>query len=526
MDADVIVVGAGIGGLSAAIRLAVTGRRVLVLERNSSVGGKMSEWTEDGFRWDTGPSVVTMRPVFEEFFASLGRRLEAYLDLAPVEPLTRYFYPDGFRLDLSRDLPRTLQQISRLEPRDVDGYLAFLAYAARLNRLTAPVFTFGPPPSLTSMAQIAPLDGLWVAGQALRSMDFAIRAHVRSPHLRQLLGRFATYVGSSPYQVSAVLAVIAHVELNEGVWYPRGGVYAIVRALERLAGELGVAIRTNAEVVAISCSQNRKREKEESQAEDDPSRRASPKPSKPSRHLPPFRVSGVVLATGETLTASTVVANLDVATVYERLLPREALFRRRLARLERMPPSCSGFVLLLGVEGEHVDLAHHNIFFSSDYPREFCQIFAEGLPPDDPTIYIAITSKTDPEHAPSGCENWFVLVNAPAADGRFNWDVHKEDYAELVLRRLAERGFDVRGRLRVRRIVAPPDLERLNGARRGALYGVSFNDRFAPFKRPANRCSEVDGLYFVGGTTHPGGGVPMVMLSGKVVAEMIAGDGR
>lgn len=496
MDADVIVVGAGIGGLSAAIRLAAAGQRVLLLERNLAVGGKMAEWSDGGFRWDTGPSVVTMRPVLEELFTAARRRLEAYLDLLPVEPLTRYFYPDGARLDLSRDLPRTLEQIAVLEPRDVDGYLAFLAYAARLNRLTAPVFTFGPPPSLASLTKISPLDAACVGLASLQSMEAAIRARVRSPYLRQLLGRFATYVGSSPYRASAVLSVIAHVELNEGIWYPRGGVYAIAKALEKLAGELGIEVRTNAEIVQIARSKNERGQE---------------------------RATGVVLKNGEHLAAQTVIADLDVATVYERLLPPEPRFQRRLARLEKMDSSCSGFVLLLGVEGEHPELAHHNIFFSSDYRREFRQIFKDGLPPDDPTIYVAITSKTDAGHAPVGCENWFVLVNVPAADGRFNWAARRDEYADLVLRRLAERGLDVRGRLRVRRVAAPPDLEQMNGARRGALYGVSFNDRLAPLKRPGNRCPDVDGLYFVGGTTHPGGGVPLVMLSGKAAADMILG---
>lgn len=496
MDADIIVIGAGVGGLSAAIRLAAAGRRVLVLERNPAVGGKMAEWTEGGFRWDTGPSVVTMRPVLEELFAAAGRRLDSYLDLLPVEPLTRYFYPDGARLDISRYLSRTLEQIASFSPRDVEGYLSFLAYAARLNRLTSPVFTFGPPPSPASLANISPFDALRVGLASLQNLDAAIRARVRSPRLRQLLGRFATYVGSSPYQASAALSVIAHVELNEGVWYPRGGVYAIARALEKLASGLGVEIRTNTEIMSIARSQDR-------------------------RGL--YHATGVVLKNGEHLAAETVIANLDVATVYEKLLPSAPRFQRRLAQLERMQPSCSGFVLLLGVEGEHPELAHHNIFFSSDYRREFRQIFRQGIPPDDPTIYVAITSKTDAGHAPAGCENWFVLVNAPAADGRFDWAAHKEEYAELILRRLAERGLDVRGRLRVRNVAAPPDLETMNGARRGALYGVSFNDRLAPFKRPGNRCREVEGLYFVGGTTHPGGGVPMVMLSGKVAAEMILG---
>lgn len=483
----------------------------------------MAEWTDGGFRWDTGPSVVTMRPVLEELFAAAGRRLEAYLDLLPVEPLTRYFYPDGVRLDISRDLPRTLDQIASLEPRDVDGYLSFLAYAARLNRLTAPVFTFGPPPSLASLAKISLLDAARVGLASLHSMDAAIRARVRSPYLRQLLGRFATYVGSSPYQASAALSVIAHVELNEGIWYPRGGVYAIARALEKLAGELGVEIRTNTEIMSIARSQNKRQKRKENQTNDWSKGRDNSRSSLLTRYSNTSRVVGVALSTGETLAASTVIANLDVATVYERLLPPEPRFRRRLARLETMQPSCSGFVLLLGVEGEQPELAHHNIFFSSDYQREFRQIFREGIPPDNPTIYVAVTSKTDAGHAPAGCENWFVLVNAPAADGRFDWSARRDEYANLVLRRLAERGLDVRGRLRVRHIVTPPDLEKMNGARRGALYGVSFNDRLAPFKRPGNRCPEVNGLYFVGGTTHPGGGVPMVMLSGKVAANMILG---
>lgn len=500
MPADVLVIGAGIGGLSAAIRLAAQGRGVLVLERNPSVGGKMAEVREGGFRWDTGPSVVTMRPVLEDLFAAAGRRLEDYLDLVPVEPLTRYFYPDGARLDLCRDLPRTLEGIARFERRDVEGYLAFLAEAARLERISAPVFTHGPPPSLASLGRLPLAEALRAAPFALQTLDALIRRRVRSPELRQVLGRFATYVGSSPYRASAMLTVIAHVELSAGAWYPRGGVHAIARALEQLAGEVGVEVRTGVEVVSIACSQKTR-----------------------SGRRPKFKASGVVLADGTRLPAVVVIANADVATVYERLLPPERPFRRRLARLERKEPSCSGFALLLGVEGQHPALAHHNVFFSADYPGEFEQIFRRGLPPDDPTIYLAITSRTDAGHAPPGCENWSVLVNVPAADNRFDWARRSDEYAGLVLERLAERGFEVRDRLRVRKVIAPPDLERMSGARRGALYGVSFNGLLAAFKRPGNRCPEVDGLYFVGGTTHPGGGVPLVILSGRLVAGMVSG---
>ncbi len=497
MRSDVIVIGAGLGGLSAAIRLAAAGRHVVIFERNQDVGGKLAEWSQDGFRWDTGPSVLTMRPVLEELFAAAGHRADEYLELLTVDPLTRYYFPDGIRLDICRDLANTLQGIGRIKPRDVDGYLRFLAKAARLHRLTSPVFTFGPPPSLKSLGRIPPFAIPGVAIQALQSLHQSIRSDISSPHLRQLLGRFATYVGSSPYLASAVLAVIAHVELNEGICYVRGGMHVLGQALEKMARSLGVEIYTGKEVTSILCSRNSGGR---------------------------LQARGVKLQGGDSILADVVLANLDVTTVYEQLLPSsEGQFSRVLGRLNRMEKSCSGFILLLGVERVSPELAHHTIFFSTDYQREFRTIFQNGLPSDDPTIYVAITSKTDPQHAPPGCENWFVLVNVPPVNRRYDWDGNKDAYASLVIDRLANHGLDVRGRIVVKKVITPSDLERMNGARHGSLYGVSFNDRLAPFRRPGNRCPEVEGLFFAGGTTHPGGGIPMVILSGKVAAGMILG---
>ena len=180
--------------------------------------------------------------------------------------------------------------------------------------------------------------------------------------------------------------------------------------------------------------------------------------------------------------------------------------------------------MLLGVEGEHKALAHHNILFSEDYEAEFEAIFKHQVPPNNPTIYIAITSKTDSDHAPQGCENCFVMVNVPAISKQYNWSENLEPYKDLVLSKLAERGFDIRGKIRTERILTPKDLERMSGACKGALYGSSPNNRFAAFLRPHNHCKDLRGLYFAGGTSHPGGGVPMVMLSGKVAAEMIIED--
>lgn len=488
MTDPVIVIGAGIGGLSAAIRLAAAGRHVIVLEQNSSVGGKMGEIHANGFRWDSGPSVITMRHVFEDLFISVGRRLDDYLSLQAVEPLTRYFYPDGTVFDASRDWPKIAEQLERIEPRDVEGFLRFLAYAARLYRIASPAFIYGDPPSLRSLTRVPPLDVLKIDG--LRTMDAAIRDYVHSSHLRQLLGRFATYVGSSPYRAPATLNVIAHVELTGGVWYPQGGIYRIARAMARLAAELGVEIRTGCGVRHISVEAG--------------------------------QVRGVCLRDGAVIDTRTVIANADVTTVYERLLPD--VNPQRVRQLTRQEPSCSGFIMLLGVEGQHPELAHHNIFFSSDYRCEFVDIFERGLPPEEPTVYVAISSKSDPQDAPPGCENWFVLVNVPALNDQFDWQIQAEEYGRRVLNRLAVFGLDVRHQIRIQRILTPVDLERQTGARRGALYGASSNNRFAAFLRPKNRAGDIKGLYFVGGTTHPGGGVPMVTLSGKVAARMVLAD--
>ncbi len=483
----IVIIGAGIGGLSAAIRLAAAGKQVIVLEQNAHVGGKMSEIAADGFRWDTGPSVITMRHVFEELWAAAGRKFEDDVTLLPLDPLTRYFYPDGVVFDATSDLGQMTERIEAIAPGDADGYRAYLAYAARIHQITGPAFIYDQPPTIPRILR-TPLRDM-PAVDPLRTMDGAIRSFVRSPYLRQMLGRFATYVGGNPFSSPATLNVIADVELSGGVWYPRGGVYALARAFERLARELGVEICTNARVEQIDVEGG--------------------------------RATGVRLQNGDRLDAEAVIANVDVATVYDQLLPDAATSPVKVRRLLRAEPSCSGFLLLLGIEGEHPQLAHHNIFFSSDYKREFDDIFQRGLPPDEPTVYVSITSKSDPDHAPAGHENWFVMVNAPAYDERFDWRKEASVYRERVLARLATFGLEVRGQIRAEHVLTPLDLERMSGARRGALYGQSSNSRLSALRRPHNRASDVRGLYFAGGTAHPGGGVPMVTLSGKVAAGLV-----
>lgn len=494
-----IIIGGGAGGLAVAVRLATSGFRVLVVEKNATVGGKIGQFEKEGFRWDTGPSIVTMRPVLEELFSLGGRCLADELELVAIDPMVRCHYVDTPSLSIWNDLPKTLAAIEKIEPRDVEGYLSFLAYAARIHRLCVPTFIDSLPPTWRSLIEHQPLDLLRI--DPLRSVYRAICAHVRSQPLRLLLARFASYVGASPFHAPATLNVIAHAELSGSVWYPRGGFFQLALAMRRLAESVGVEIRSETAVDSLVV---------EGEGEGE--------------------VKGVLLADGERLDADLVVSNVDVTTTYHQLLPAGKGSRLSAAhhygeKLVRRTPSASGLVFLWGLEGETAELGHHNMFFSSDYRREFREMVGQRQPASQPSFYVAITSKTDPRHAPAGCENWFVLVNVPPG-GSVDWEAILPAYRQTILDRFRQHGIDVESRLRCEQLLQPADFETMTGAFRGALFGTSANDTFSAFLRPRNRCPHLRGLYFVGGTTHPGAGVPMVMLSAKATTRMILDDHR
>ena len=490
----VVVIGAGIGGLSAAIGLAARGFRVTVVEKLNRPGGKMGEVQADGFRWDTGPSVLTMRHVYEQLFKAAGRRLSDYLDLLPLDPITRYFWRDGATIDAVADEEAMCENIRRaFGPRDVDGYRRFMRYVRRLHEVVSNPFLYRHKPGWRDLISLPLADVLKI--DALRTMHQAVSAHFRDPHLVQLFDRFATYNGSSPYRAPATLNVIAHVEMAQGAWYPRGGIFRLAQAWERLATELGVEIRY-AEPAQEICIQG-------------------------------SAVAGVRLANGSVIRARAVVCNVDYTWAQQTLLPE-----RNQSRADRLEPSCSGFVLMLGVRGAHPELAHHNILFTGDYRREFDDIFDRRIAPRDPTLYLCITSKTDPEHAPAGHENWFVLVNAPFLSPNFDWSCEADRYAQHIRGLLiANLGriltlAEAQAMVRVERRFTPLDLQETYGGHRGAIYGFSSNTRTTAFMRPGNRDRAIARLYYAGGSVHPGGGVPLVALSGLAAADCLAQDLR
>ena len=487
MASRVIVIGGGVGGLAAAARLASQGHRVTLFERAPTVGGKVGRHerstAEGHFRFDTGPGLLTLPQVFADLFAATGSTLERELDLQRLDPVVRHVLADGTVLDSGRDPGAFHDRIA-----DALGRSAAADWS-RLWRRAGRIFhaswhhvLSGPRPSplvlaglawhLRDLAAIAP-------GRSLRGLG---RTHLRDPRLRMLLERYATYTGSDPRRAPAALAAIAYAELTFGGWYPRGGFGTLTDALLARCEALGVTVRTSTEVSRINVAGS--------------------------------RASGVTLSTEDRHAADVIVANVDPVTVGRDLLG---------SRVRSRPRSLAGFVLMLGVRGPTSGLAHHTVLFPDDYDAEFDAIFGRpARPVDDPTLLITVPE--DPLVRPDGCEAWFVLANAPP-HGHTNSTVdwlrpgRAEAYADRLLDVLARRGFEVRGRLLFREIRTPADLERDTASPGGAIYGTPSHG-WRGLLRPPNR-GPVEGLYLVGGSTHPGGGLPMVALSARIVADQI-----
>ncbi len=467
-----LVLGGGFAGLSAALELALSGVQVTLLEQLDEVGGKAGEFTEGGFRFDLGPSVWTLPELVSDLFTRAGKTPPEFRLLSP---LCRYFYPSGRVWDVSLDAEKTAAQLSDAEAR---AFHRLRDEARTLYEAAAPTFLFGQSPGLKELAKYGLSSGL--KAHPGKQLPALLRQFGASGDLETFFLRFATYFGADPYRAPAVLHNIAWVELGKGVFYPVGGIKGVVRQLRALAEKLGVNVRTGVTVTRLCTS--------------------GP------------NVTAVETDAG-TFTADVVVSGLDLIRTHQLLGQK--------AKGERLEPSLSGFVLLLGLEGETPGLAHHNILFPADYRAEF-EAVRRGNLAADPTLYVSISSKTERGDAPPGCENWFVLVNAPAlsAQNPVDWEQEAPRYAECLLEVLARRGLDVRNRIRVQKTFTPAYLGRL--AHRGAIYGAAPHSLLQTI-RPKQTVRGVKNLVLAGGTVHPGGGIPLALLSGKHAAELVLG---
>lgn len=490
-----VVVGAGFGGLAAAAHLAARGARVTVLERASYVGGKAAPREVDGFSFDTGPTLLTMPDVMREAFRAAGASLDELCPLTRLAPVARYVFADGRTLSIHDDPERTAREIARIDQADARAWGPFLEDAKRIWEVAGEPYLEAPFEGYAAFTGRVLERGARAVriGAGLSTLDAIARRHFRSREMRMLVGRFATYAGGAPKQSTGAYAMIAHLEISVGAFYPRGGMHALAAAFGRALERRGVAIRTSTPVERVIFDGD--------------------------------RVTGVRTADGAVVAADVVVCDVDPLVVLEQLLPRALAERGGLSALRRREPSLSGFAWCFGVEGEVPRDAHHTVLFGRDYDDEFDAIFRRKSVCDDPTVYASVASLSDPARAPAGCHAVFTLINAPATGDDRAWEGELRDrLRERILSRL-ERYFspDLRRRIRAEAFVTPRDIAK-TGAAGGAIYGAAPHGATASFDRPRNRADFARGLYFAGGVPHPGGGVPMVTLGGRFVAELIQRD--
>lgn len=487
-----VVIGAGLGGLAAAIHLRLAGFEVSVLEQRGEPGGKVRQFRQDGFTFDLGPTILTMPFVFEELFAAAGRRFADHVELNPLAPYYRAHFPDGTVFELSDSMRDVLAQVRRMSPNDEPAWVDFLARAGRIYHVVERHFLTRLFDSWRDLLDL----GLLRAGlqvDALTTLSHRVARQFRDPRIRQLASYQAIYVGASPAEVPATYSLIPYLEMAHGVWFPRGGMYALASATAQLAEEIGVALCLGCGAARILVEKG--------------------------------RVRGVLDTRGETHRADVVVSNADLHHTYSRLLDgasRRHMSDRRLARLE---PSSSAFILLLGVERRDPGLIHHNIYFSRDFARDLRELFIERRPLGDPSFYVCAPSVTDSALAPPGGTTLYALAPAPYLIPGVDWGTLAEEYAERLIDRIEAAALPgLRSSIRVKRWYTPNDFERDYHCHRGSIFGLSARNDQTAFRRPAPRSRDVAGLYLVGGSTQPGGGVPMVVLGGKLVAAQVVRD--
>lgn len=487
---QVVVVGAGLGGLSAAISLASEGFKVELIEKNDKVGGKLNILTKDGFTFDLGPSILTMPHIFEALFRRVGKHMADYVAIEKVEPHWRNFFEDGTVVDLCEDAAQQRRELDKLGPKVYDEFTRFMAYSRQLGVETeAGYFAKGLDGFWDLLKHYGPLRSLKF--DVFRTMDQGVRRFISDPKLVDILNYFIKYVGSSPYDAPALMNLLPYIQYEYGLWYVHGGMYGLAQGLEKLAVELGVRIRLNTEVEAVVTDND--------------------------------RATGVRIQGGETLPADIVVSNMEVIPAMKKLLNASY---DEVAAMDRFEPTCSGLVLHLGVDRVYPQLAHHN-FFYSDHPREhFDAVFKHHSLSIDPTIYLVAPCKTDPSQAPDGCEIIKILPHIPHIDP--DKPHTADDYwalRERVLTKLERMGLtDLRKHIVTEEYWTPPDIEARYYSNRGSIYGVvADRNKNLGFKAP-QRSSTFNNVYFVGGSVNPGGGMPMVTLSGQLVRDKILAD--
>ena len=496
---QVVVIGSGLGGLAAACTLAARGHRVTLLERSGWLGGKAAQLHSQGYRFDMGPTILTIPSVLGRIFSEAGVDMHERLDLVKLDPQWRCFFDDGGVLDLTAD-PQTMREnLDAFSPnaKTADGYERFLNTSERLHEISDRFFFWKSVGGIRDTMDLSTTFNAATLGDLLqlrmgRTVAGTVRSHVPDERVAQMIDHFTQYVGSSPDASPAVLCGIAHMQTSEGVWYPRGGTRAVPEALVELAEALGVDARVDSSVKRIATEGG--------------------------------RVTGVETAAGEFLAADAVVSNSDSVLTHEELLegrPAERFLNRR-----KYEPACSGVVLYLGLDKRYEQLLHHDFVFSRDPHEEFDYIYRRGEPAPDPTCYVCAPAITETEVAPPGGEALYVLVHTPYLRDGQDWNTMLPAYRQVILDKLNRTAGmeDIEQHIVTEQCLTPHDIQSRYHVPHGAIYGLASHGRFFGAFKPANRSPDIEGLYLAGGAAHPGPGMPMVLMSGWIAADSLDTD--
>ncbi|MBX2975755.1 MAG: phytoene desaturase [Ignavibacteriaceae bacterium] len=491
MSRKIGVIGGGFGGLSAAIRLAKLGFNVDLFEQNETVGGKANSISLDGFRFDTGPSLLTMPFVLNELFDFVDEEINDYIQLQSLDILCKYFYSDGLTVNAYSDRGKLINEFSTKFGESEKLIEKYLNYSKQIYDLTAELFLFKSFSEISTFLNLSALKTLLQINKldTFRTMHVANESFFNNKKAIQLFDRYATYNGSNPYLAPATLNIIQHVEYNLGAFIAKKGIYSISLALESIAKNVGVNIYKSSKVEQILHEKK--------------------------------RVDGLVI-NENVKKYHAIISNSDVNNTYKNLLGDNS--SKSAIKYSKLQPSSSAIVFYWGVKGNYDNLEIHNILFSDDYQNEFDEIFTKKSIPSDPTIYIYVSSKFNSEDAPPNSENWFVMINAPFNSGQ-EWKIEIEKLREIIIRKIERQlGISLRENIVCESILNPLKIESKTSSMYGSLYGISSNNKYAAFLRQRNRSKEYKGLYFCGGSAHPGGGIPLVLLSGKITAELVEKD--
>ena len=493
------IIGGGLAGLSAACVLAARGYCVILFERNKWLGGKAARLDCEGFRFDMGPTIVTMPSVLRRVFNEAGAHMEDFLELVRLDPQWRCFFDDGSVLDLAQDPEEMANALDSFAPGMNSGrnYRKFIDYSERLNGISQRHFFYKPIGGMRDMFDWRTSFDPKMLGDVLAmrlgcSVAGTVRSFTRDPRVAQMIDHFTQYVGSSPYGSPAILCGIAHMQTQEGVWYPIGGTRAIPLALEKLGRELGVEYRTGTRIEKILSRDG--------------------------------KVTGVRTGEGEEIALGAIVSNCDAVRTHRELIHGSVgeMFDRR----RRYEPACSGVALYLGLNRRYEHLAHHDFVFSRDPHEEFDWIYRKGEPAPDPTCYLAATSCTEPDTAPAGGEALYVLVHTPYLRPHHDWRSMLPEYRRVILEKLKSTGKmpDIESRIVSESVLTPQNIHERYHVLNGAIYGLASHGKFLGAFKPGNRSPDLRGLYLAGGAAHPGPGIPMVLMSGWIAANALDRD--